>query len=73
MASDRDSPYVIVGPQGVAYIGLHENEADAWRTYLGWPTRGEVRRLQHLGWYCAPAELHWKMPQISLDVAGNVS
>ena len=52
--------FVIVGPQGLAYVGLHEDEADAWRIFLGWPTRGEVRCAQAQGWYCERAELRWQ-------------
>jgi hypothetical protein len=53
-------PFVIVSPQGLAHVGLYENEAQAWRIYLGWPTVGEVREYISKGWYCAEAALTWQ-------------
>lgn len=26
----------------LAYIGLHENETDCWRVFLGWPSESEI-------------------------------
>ena len=54
--------WVIVGPGGVAYVGLHSDESDAWRVALGWPTVGEVKQKKAEGWYAAPAILTWKKP-----------
>lgn len=54
--------FVIVAPEGLAYVGLHESEDAAWRLFMGWPTKGEVRERQALGWYCAPAEVKWRRP-----------
>lgn len=45
-------PYVIVGPDGVMYIGLHSNDKEAWRIYLGWPTVQEVNWYKDRGYYC---------------------
>lgn len=59
--------YVIVGPQGLAYVGLHESERDAWRTYLGWPTVGEVMEKIRAGWYCAQASVTWQKPEVKND------
>ena len=46
--------YVIVSPNGLEYVGLHDSSDDAWGIFLGWPTKGEVRELLRLGWYCTP-------------------
>lgn len=54
--------YVIVAPYGLVYVGLHEDERDCWRIFLGWPTVGEVRERINAGWYCAKAEITWRMP-----------
>lgn len=54
--------YVIVGPHGLDYVGLHADESECWRIALGWPTRGEVRERIENGWYCARAELKWQRP-----------
>jgi len=50
-------PYVIVSPEGLEYVGIHESEHDAWKIFLGWPIKGEVRELLRLGWYCTKANL----------------
>lgn len=54
--------FVIVGPKGLAYVGLHDSAEDAWRIFLGWPTVGEVRERVAAGWYCAEAEVKWRAP-----------
>jgi len=56
-------PFVIVSPKGLAHAGLYENEEQAWRIYLGWPTVGEVREHISNGWYCAEATLTWQQPK----------
>lgn len=60
---EQVKPYVIVSPQGLAHVGLYENEAQAWRIYLGWPTVGEVRECIDKGWYCTEATLTWQRPK----------
>ena len=55
--------YVIVSPEGLVYVGLHKEEADAWRIFLGWPTVGEVREKIAQGWYCAKATITWQRPE----------
>lgn len=52
-------PWVIVGPKGVEYIGLHKSEDEAWRVFLGWPTKGEVRWKKEKGYYAAQATVTW--------------
>lgn len=55
--------YVICSPQGLEYVGLHENEADCWRIFLGWPTVGEVKEKLKEGWYCTKANIYWNDPR----------
>lgn len=56
-------PYVIVGPDGVMYIGLHSNDKEPWRIYLAWPTVQEVNWYKDNGYYCAKATLTWTKPE----------
>jgi hypothetical protein len=51
--------WVIVGPKGVAYLGLHLDEHEAWQIYLGWPDESEVAERKAKGWYAAKATLTW--------------
>lgn len=55
--------YVIVSPHGLEYVGLHGSSDDAWRIFLGWPTKGEVRKKLEQGWYCTKATLTWRKPE----------
>lgn len=55
-------PYAIIGPRGLAYIGLHETEEACWHTYLGWPTPEEIADAKARGFYCALAEVKWTAP-----------
>lgn len=55
--------YVIVSPHGLEYVGLHKSSDDAWRIFLGWPTKGEVREKLKHGWYCTKANLTWRKPE----------
>jgi len=57
--TDMFDCYVICGPKGLAYVGLHEDEADCWRIFLGWPTVGEVKETKARGYYCAKATITW--------------
>lgn len=54
--------WVVVGPKGLYYVGLHEGEADTWDVALGWPSNEEIIGKQKLGWYAAQAELTWRKP-----------
>lgn len=56
-------PFVIVSPEGLEYVGMHNSEDDAWRIYLGWPTIGEVRAKLRAGWYCTIADVTWQKPR----------
>ncbi len=55
--------WVVVGPKGLFWVGLCEDEADAWSVSLGWPHLDEVAERKRLGWYAAPATITWQRPQ----------
>lgn len=55
--------YVIVGNEGVAYVGLHESERDCWRVYFGFPDDSEIEQLKADGFYCARATITWTDPR----------
>lgn len=54
--------FVVVGPKGLDWVGLAENEADAWRVALGWPHEEEIADAKARGWYVAEATVSWKRP-----------
>jgi hypothetical protein len=54
--------WVIVGPSGLYYVGLHANESSAWSIALGWPSSEEVESRKKSGWYAAKAEITWRRP-----------
>ena len=56
-------PWVVVSPEGVVYVGHHEDEAGAWCYALGWPDALEIKARKAEGWYAAPATLTWKKPE----------
>lgn len=58
-------PWVIAGPTGVLYAGLHHDEAEAWCIWLGWPSPEETEIAKQSGLYAAPATLSWKPPEVS--------
>lgn len=58
-------PFVMVGPKGVAHVGIHKDEADCWRVALGWPTAEEIRHAQAKGFAVYPATLTWTVPRPS--------
>ena len=55
-------PWVVVGPQGLAYIGLHLSEESTWQVFLGWPADDEIDTYKREGWYAAPAVASWSKP-----------
>ena len=61
-AAPEFASWVIVGPQGLAYVGLHKSEADAWCIYLGWPSQEEIDNAIRSGWYAAKAQITWSKP-----------
>lgn len=64
--SDRGAltsrPFVFVGPQGLAYVGLHNNEADCWRVALGWPDDAEIAAAKARGFCVYEATVSWQKP-----------
>lgn len=56
---------MIVGNDGLAYVGLHENEYDCWRVYFGFPDDSEIEQLKASGFYCARATITWTRPHSS--------
>lgn len=58
----NDRPFVMVGPQGLAYVGLHSNEADCWQVALGWPSDDEIAERKAEGYAVHPATLAWRGP-----------
>lgn len=55
-------PWVVVAPDGVVYIGLHDDEDSAWRVALGWPDAAEIAEKKRAGWYAAQATTTWTRP-----------
>lgn len=47
----------------MVHLGLYKDEADCWRVFLGWPTRGEVRHAQSQGLVCLPCAVSYKPPE----------
>jgi hypothetical protein len=60
-------PWVVVAPDGVFYIGLHEDEAGAWRVALGWPDDEEIAEKKRSGWYAAQATTTWTQPNTEVS------
>lgn len=54
--------WVIVGPKGLAYAGLHVDEDHAWQIFLGWPSHDEIADRKAHGWYAAKATITWTKP-----------
>lgn len=63
--------FVVVGPSGVAYVGFHASEADAWSIALGWPSDDEIDALKQAGWYAAEATLTWTKPGTQSHTGGR--
>ena len=58
-------PWVVVAPEGVVYLGLHQSENEAWQVALGWPPEEEIFNRRKEGWYAAQATTTWKKPGAS--------
>ena len=56
-------PYVIVGPNGLEYVGLHLTKDTCWTIYLGWPSQEDIDWYKNNGYYCAEANLTWREPE----------
>ena len=55
--------WVIVGPQGLHYVGIHASALEAWTVGLGGADSAEIASHQASGWYAAPAALNWIKPK----------
>ena len=55
-------PWVVVGPRGVYYVGLHDDELGAWTVAMGWPDAAEIAERKADGWYAAQATMTWTQP-----------
>lgn len=44
-------PFAVIDKkQGkMVYIGLHDDEADCWKVYLGWPAEAEIEDAKKRG------------------------
>lgn len=54
--------WVVAGPPGLVYVGLHKDEEDTWKIFLGWPHPEEIEHAKRHGFYAAPAACYWKRP-----------
>ncbi len=59
LGSLNERPFVMVGPQGLAYVGIHRDEAACWQVALGWPSQEEIDARKHEGFSVHPATLTW--------------
>lgn len=48
---------------GLAYIGLHEDEAGCWRVYLGWPSQEEIDDAKRRGLACLSLTVNYNPPR----------
>ena len=58
--SMNDRPFVLVGPSGLVYVGLHKDEDSCWQIALGWPSKDEIEHHRRLGFSVHPATLTWR-------------
>lgn len=47
---------------GLAYIGLHEDEADVWKVWLGWPHPDDIEAAKRRGLRVLPVTVQYKPP-----------
>jgi hypothetical protein len=55
----NERPFVMVRPQGLAYVGIHKDEAACWQVALGWPSQEEINARKIEGFAVYPATLTW--------------
>ena len=53
-------PYVLVGPHGLSYVGLHESEEGCWLIAPGWPSQEEIDKHKANGFAVYPATVTWR-------------
>lgn len=61
-------PWVVVSPQGVAFLGYAADEQTAWSYALGWPDAKEVSHYKANGWYATKATVTWQRPTPPADL-----
>lgn len=54
---------------GLAYIGLHENAAEVWQVYLGWPSDGEIQAAKARGLEVLPLTVQYKPSSVFGETA----
>jgi len=47
-----DQPWAAFRYGRVVYLGLHPNEEDCWRIFLGWPDDEEINQAKKRGYTC---------------------
>ena len=55
--------YVLVGPKGVRYVGLHNSAEECWTVALGWPPESEIEEYKSNGFAVYPAMVTWREPK----------
>jgi len=55
-----EHPFVLVGTKGLAYVGLHKDEASCWMVALGWPDADEIAHRKAQGFAVYQATLTWQ-------------
>ena len=65
-------PYVLVGPDGVHYVGIHNSEDDCWKIALGWPSEEEILARKSEGFAVYPATLSWNKLNVQNTVSTTV-
>ena len=63
MSIKKVTPWVIVSPEGLYWVGHASGEDDAWSVALGWPDAAEVTWHKDHGWYAAEAQVSWTKEQ----------
>jgi hypothetical protein len=54
--------FVVVGPKGLYYTGLHADEQSTWTVAFGWPDEEDIKGYKNMGYYVAEATITWKEP-----------
>lgn len=62
MSEQLRTPWVVVSPAGVVWLGHADNEQQAWSVALGWPDDEEINNCKARGWYATEATVTWRRP-----------
>ena len=57
---DGLTPWLILSPAGMEWLGLARSEAHAWWIALGFPDASEVAERKAQGWRVLPASVTWQ-------------